>query len=65
MECMPQGGRFSVIRLWCSGVPITDDPVTGETSATLEVRRRYVLNFESVHIQIVSCVLTATCMQFF
>ena len=35
MECMPHGGRFSAVRLWCAGVPVTDDPVTGDMRAEL------------------------------
>ena len=66
MECMPRGGNFSVIRLWCAGVPVSDDPVTGDMWANLDPSPpRYLLNFESVHVQVVSCVLTAACMQFF
>ena len=66
MECMPHGGCFSAIRLWCAGVPVTDDPMTGDMWANLNpTPPSYVINFESVHVQVVSCVLTATCMQFF
>ena len=65
MECMPRGGRFSVIRLWCAGVQIRDDSVTGDISADKnEPLRRKMVQFESVHVQVVSRVETPSCIQF-
>ena len=65
MEWVPRGGRFSVIRLWCAGVQIRDDSVTGDISADKnEPLRRKIVQFESVHVQVVSRVETASCIQF-
>ena len=65
MEIVPRGGHFSVIRLWCAGVQICDDPVSGAISADVnEIPRQKIVHFESVHIQVVSRVLTDTCIQF-
>ena len=65
MECVPRGGRFAVIRLWCAGVQIRDDSVTGDILADKnEPLRRKIVQFESVHVQVVSRVETASCIQF-
>jgi len=65
MEIVPRGGHFSVIRLWCAGVEICDDPVSGAISADVnEIPRHKIVPFESVHIQVVSRVLTDTCIEF-
>ena len=65
MEFMHHGASFSVVRLWCLTRPVVDDAVSGDTWAPLEEPRRQMLNFESIHVQVVSCVPTVTCMQFF
>ena len=65
MEFMHHGASFSVVRLWCLTRPVVDDAESGDTWAPLEEPRRQMLNFESIHVQVVSCVSADTCMQFF
>ena len=66
MEFMHHGASFSVVRLWCLTRPVVDDAESGETRAGLDSLQRWqMLNFESVHVQVVSCVPTMTCIQFF
>ena len=66
MEFMYHGASFSVVRLWCLTRPVVDDAKSGETWATLDATPRWqMLNFESVHVQVVSCVQAETCIQFF
>ena len=65
MEFMHHGASFSVVRLWCLTRPVVDDADSGDTWAPLEEPRRQMLNFESIHVQVVSCVPTDTRYQFF
>ena len=66
MEFMHHGASFSVVRLWCLTRPVVDDAESGETRAALDSEQCWqMLNFESVHVQVVSCVPTVTCIQFF
>ena len=66
MEFMYDGASFSVVRLWCLTQPVVDDAKSGQTWAALgESPRIQMLSFESVHVQVVSCVPTDTCIQFF
>ena len=66
MEFMDRGASSSAVRLWCLTRPVFDDPESGNTWSKLEgAPRRQMLNFESVHVQVVSCVLAETCIQFF
>ena len=66
MEFMYDGASFSVVRLWCLTQPVVDDAESGQTWAALgESPRIQMLSFESVHVQVVSCVPTDTCIQFF
>ena len=60
MEFMHHGASFSVVRLWCLTRPVVDDDDSGDTWAPLEEPRRQMLNFESIHVQVVSCVPTDT-----
>ena len=66
MEFMHHGASFSVVRLWCLTRPVVDDAESGETRAALDSEQRWqMLNFESVHVQVVSCVPAQMCIQFF
>ena len=66
MEFMYDGASFSVVRLWCLTQPVVDDAESGQTWAALgESPRIQMLSFESVHVQVVSCVPTDTCIQLF
>ena len=65
MEFMHHGASFSVVRLWCLTRPVVDDADSGDTWAPLEEPRRQMLHFESIHVQVVSCVPTDTRYQFF